>query len=338
MITILNYLITCLEHEEPAVIGAIITSAGSAPRDSGARMLVRKDGSLIGTIGGGALEGASIAAARQLLNENRGHRILDFTLTADDAARMGMICGGRQQVLLQRLDPGKDILSLLHETGERLKKGLQTVLLTVIDQAGVPHLQLYASELALPASIHEEIGHKIGRSNRPFSLKTDDLLVFVEPLARSKKVHLVGAGHVAQATARLATMVGFSVRVMDDRSEFANRDRFPEADVVEVLEDFTHCLHDLGDDDMVVIVTRGHLHDREVLGQALRTNAGYIGMIGSRSKRDATYAALEQEGMLRKNFARVHCPIGLDLGGDSPAEIALSIVAQLQQVRTGRTT
>ena len=332
---ILNHLVGCLEQNEPAVIGAVISSAGSGPRESGARMLIRRDGTLIGTIGGGALEGASITAARKLLLEG-GHRLLDFDLTEDEAARLGMICGGRQQVLLQRLDPGENLLNLLHDVEARLKKGLRPVLLTLLRRKETPIFRLYEPGLPLPQGLLDELAARIGRSSRPFSLEEGELLVFAEPLAQPKTVHLVGAGHVAQATARLAAFVGFSVRVMDDRSEFANRERFPEADVIEVLADFSGCLRNLGPDDMVVIVTRGHQHDREVLGQALRTNAGYIGMIGSRNKRDATYAALEREGHTQDALARVYCPIGLRLGGDSPAEIALSIVAQLQHVRTRR--
>lgn len=122
---------------------------------------------------------------------------------------------------------------------------------------------------------------------------------------------------------------------MDDRKEFANRQLFPLAESVEVIPDFSDCLGETGPDDMVVIVTRGHLHDRDVLRQALQSRAGYIGMIGSRKKRDATYDALRTEGFTDKDFQRVHCPIGLNLGGDSPGEIGLSIIAELQQFKSG---
>jgi len=108
--------------------------------------------------------------------------------------------------------------------------------------------------------------------------------VFVEPLVHPGRVHLAGAGHVALATARIAAFVGFEVVVMDDRQEFANSERYPEASRVRVLDSFTDCIKDLGPDDYVIIVTRGHIHDREVLAQALRTDAGYIGMIGSSRK------------------------------------------------------
>ena len=122
---------------------------------------------------------------------------------------------------------------------------------------------------------------------------------------------------------------------MDDRSEFADPERYPEAREVRVLENFDACLADLGADDYVVIVTRGHLHDRDVLAQALKTGAGYIGMIGSRSKRDAVYRSLLESGYTQADLDRVFCPIGLTIGADTPEEIAVSIVGEMIRVRAG---
>ena len=105
---------------------------------------------------------------------------------------------------------------------------------------------------------------------------------------------------------------------------------------MRVLTDFSTCFNQLGADDYVIIVTRGHLHDRDVLAQALRTDAGYIGMIGSRGKRQAVYASLREAGYTDDDLARVHCPIGMAIGADTPAEIGVSIVAELIQVRAGK--
>ncbi len=335
---ILDPLIACLKRGEPAVIGAVIKSAGSAPRKSGARIMVRNDGTFIGTIGGGALEGASLAAAKALFAAPEDHRILDFELNASDAARMGMACGGRQQVLLQRLDPRPKTLSLLQYLAARYIQRHRPVVLTLMGNGAGPQMQRLGPDTDLPETLRTTLAQKSSRSDRPFLLEEGDLRIFAEPLVYPKTVHLVGAGHVAQATARFAGLIGLDVRVMDDRAEFANQTLFPNARIVQVLADFSDCLGDLGPDDMVVIVTRGHLHDKEVLRQALRTRAGYIGMIGSRGKRDAVYAALVKEGFTNEALKRVHSPIGLKLGGDSPEEIGLSIVAQLQQVRTNTHT
>jgi xanthine dehydrogenase accessory factor len=125
---------------------------------------------------------------------------------------------------------------------------------------------------------------------------------------------------------------------LDDRQEFASRDRFKTADEIIVLNDFSGAMDELeiNDDSYVVIVTRGHAHDKTLLAQALRTNAGYIGMIGSRSKRDAVYDALCKEGFSRDEFKRVYSPIGLDIGAETPAEIAVSILAELIKARAGK--
>lgn len=335
---ILPPLLACLELGRPAVIGAIVRSSGSAPRNAGARMLVRPDAPLIGTIGGGELEGVSIAAARELLAGTEQHRLLDFNLSADEAARCGMVCGGRQQVLLHRLEPHPHLLELLRELERSLALRLRPLLLTLLRGTTPPELRLFGADLGLPPAVAAELTRRQPRASQPFLVEHDELCVFAEPQVPPCTVHLVGAGHVALATAQIAALVGFALRVLDDRAEFASRERFPEAETIEVVSDFQDCLGELGPDDMVVIATRGHQLDHEVLRQALRTRAGYIGMIGSRAKRDAVYAALLREGFSPADLQRVSCPIGLKLGGDSPAEIGLCIVAQLQQVRCGQTS
>jgi xanthine dehydrogenase accessory factor len=129
--------------------------------------------------------------------------------------------------------------------------------------------------------------------------------------------------------------VGFRTVVLDDREEFADRGRFPWVDEIHVLESFERAMDGLviNDESYLVLVTRGHAHDRTVLAQALRTTAGYIGMIGSRRKREAIYAALLEAGFTPRDLERVHCPIGLDIGAETPEEIAVSILAELIQMR-----
>ena len=149
-------------------------------------------------------------------------------------------------------------------------------------------------------------------------------------------VYLFGAGHVSLQTAILAKRVGFETVVLDDRMEFANRCRFSDADDVRVLASFEQAFEglEIHADSYLVILTRGHLHDKTVLQQALKTPAGYIGMIGSRKKRDAVYRALEKEGFSSADFEKVHCPIGLSIGAQSPEEIAVSIVAEMIHARS----
>jgi xanthine dehydrogenase accessory factor len=144
-------------------------------------------------------------------------------------------------------------------------------------------------------------------------------------------VYIFGAGHVARQLARLTKMADFYTVVLDDREEFANRRRFTNSDEIVVLESFEAAFEDRAFDShsYIVIVTRGHSHDKTVLAQALQTTAGYIGMIGSRRKRDIIYQKLLAEKFSQADIDRVHCPIGLDIGAETPEEIAVSIVAEL---------
>jgi xanthine dehydrogenase accessory factor len=146
----------------------------------------------------------------------------------------------------------------------------------------------------------------------------------------------MGAGHVSQPTAHIAALTGFRVVVMDDRAEFSNAKRFPDASEVHVIDDFQRAFEDchIDNDSFIVIFTRNHMYDHVVLEQALKTDAGYIGMIASRRKRDSIYEALRTQGITEEDLTRVHSPIGLKIGGETPEEIAVSIVAELIQERS----
>jgi xanthine dehydrogenase accessory factor len=331
---ILNQLISTLESKQSAVLCSIVRNFGSAPRTSGAGMLVFGDGSIAGSVGGGALEGACQAKAQELLQGSSVYAELDFDLNAETAAECGMVCGGSASVLLHRITP--DLLPALHNMQAQYNLGKKPFLLTFLPKDGAPpHLLFMGDEDGeVPFDLRTEILRKSRRS--PFLLEYQGREVFVEPLVQAGRVYLVGAGHVALATSKIAAFVGFQVVVMDDRQEFANASRYPEALDIRVLDSFTDCLPLLGQDDYVIIVTRGHLHDREVLAQALRTTAGYIGMIGSRKKRAAVYDSLRNDGFRETDLARVHCPIGLAIDADTPEEIAISIIAELIQVRAGK--
>jgi xanthine dehydrogenase accessory factor len=160
----------------------------------------------------------------------------------------------------------------------------------------------------------------------------DELRYLLHPVGAPDRVIIAGAGHVAKELAELCHFLAFRTIVIDDRREFTGRDRFPAADeIVIVREAFQDCFlgMELDGDCGIVIVTRGHDHDRSVLAQALRTGAGYIGMIGSLRKRDTVYRSLTGAGFSPEDLARVHCPIGLAIGARTPAEIAVSIAAEL---------
>lgn len=332
---IIDLLIDTLARGESVVLGAVVRSSGSAPRTTGARMLVRADGSLAGTIGGGAIEGECQEKARDLFDSKVSHALLNFSLGSKTLAEGGMICGGAVTILLHRVDP--DSLPTLLHTRSLYQSGKRPKLLTFMPVAeSPPRLALFDSsdDHLLDDEVREQISEKGLRV--PFTAKSGDQEIFVEPIVSPGVVHIVGAGHVALETAQLSVFAGFEVVVMDDRPEFANKQRYPDVQKVIVLESFADCLSNLTADDYVVIVTRGHLYDRVVLAQALRTNAGYIGMIGSRKKRDIIYDSLKEEGFADSDLARVRSPIGIDIRADTPQEIAVSIVAELIRARSER--
>jgi xanthine dehydrogenase accessory factor len=297
-------------------------------------MLMLTDGPPTGSIGGGVLEGTCQAAARALFQNTVSFSELNFELNASSAAEKGMLCGGSVSVLLHRVEPA--LLELFRQLHSEYVQGLKPLLLTILPHDGEPPRMVHLGQQHnsdLPVDLRAEILRKGRRA--PFLISYKDQEVFVEPLVHPGLVHLVGAGHVALATAQLAAFVGFEVVVMDDRAEFASMARFPQAREVRVLDTFGCCLEKLGPDDYVIIITRGHVHDQKVLAQALRTAAGYVGMIGSHRKRDAIFNSLRNEGFTNTDLDRIHCPIGLSIGADTPEEIAMSIVAELVQIRAG---
>ena len=160
------------------------------------------------------------------------------------------------------------------------------------------------------------------------------LEVYLEPILSGPKVFLFGGGHVSLPVARLSKMAGFRVAVIDDRPEFANRERFPEAEEV-IAEEFPSALKKLKThrESYLVILTRGHAYDQEVLEWALGTAARYVGMIGSRKKVQTIFSNLKEKGVSAEKLESVHSPIGLDIGGKTPEEIAVSIVAEMIQER-----
>lgn len=165
-----------------------------------------------------------------------------------------------------------------------------------------------------------------------------DIEVFVEVLARPPRLVVAGAGHIAVPLARFAASLGFDVAVLDDRPEYASRERFPDARTI-VVAPYRESIHQVSidSDTYVVLVTRGHVHDRVLLEQCLGSGAAYIGMIGSRRRVETVLRHLREAGADPERLARVWAPIGLDIGAQTPEEIALSVMAEIVKVRRGGT-
>jgi xanthine dehydrogenase accessory factor len=239
-------------------LATIVHTNGSIPSYESSRMLVREDGSLVGTVGGGCVEADVWAAAKEVMQRESPRKMV-FNLNNEASYDNGLICGGTVEI-------------------------------------------------------------------------------FVEPILPQPVVYLFGGGHVSMAMAKAASSAGFAVGVVDDRATFANAQRFPTAQ--EVLTSYEHAFEKIQPNasTYLVIVTRGHKEDMRVLAWAVRTQARYIGMIGSKRKVLSVYKALEKEGYGPDEFERVYAPMGLEIGALSPEEIAISIVAELIAVRRNATS
>jgi len=322
------------------ILATIVSHSGSTPRTSGSKMIVTEDGRGFGTIGGGLLEAGAMSRAVELIQLGQS-AIMPFDLSAGTVDTMDMICGGQAEVLLDCVSPTEVNRTVFDRWRRMLDEGRKGSLLTIVrgseNKVGtIAHcLATEVGELVgafpLPDTVREKVLALAAETSAVRTLTVDGAFILIEPTLNVCTAYLFGAGHVARSTAVTAAMVGFRVSVADDREAYANRERFREAAEIRVLEDFDHAFSGLapGREDFVVILTRGHLHDKTVLAQALHTDAGYIGMIGSRKKRDAIYRALLKEGFSQADIDRVHSPIGLSIGAETPEEIAVSIVAEM---------
>ena len=336
-----------LASGEDVVVATIISKSGSTPRMAGTKMLVRQDGAIVGTIGGGILEATVINVAKQVY-ESRQSVVRDYKYAGKDENSMG-VCGGRIEVLVEWVPSGDAATEMVfREVNEKLRTGQRATLVTKLpserEEGSGSGRWIFSQDgksigNPLPDSLMS-LTSQVVAFGQPKVWEVDGERYWIEPIRMPGTVFVLGAGHVAQQVARLTSMVNFRTVVVEDREEFATRERFPDADEMVVLDDFAHGIRELpiDEDSYLVIVTRGHEQDQVALLQAIHTNAGYIGMMGSERKRIVIYQALREAGASEEQLAKIHSPIGLLQKTDSPEEIAVSIVAELIQVRGERTS
>ena len=335
MIDILSTILAWLKQGHCLALATIVSHEGSTPRGAGSKMIVRADGVTFGTVGGGLVEARVLKAAASVF-QGGSARMEEFDLSGELAAGADLICGGRLRVFLERIEPepGKVFFADLLD---RLERGERCV--TAVSRDGEDRFLLSADgRISGTGTAHEVILAGLRRAGKQLRIPAiwcaQDRQWILEPWSGPWPLYVAGSGHVARTTVQMAAMVGFRVTVLDDRPEFANLEHFPQAHRIYVV-DMNSCLEyvDVNAQASIVILTRGHVHDAEVLAQAVQTDAGFIGMIGSRRKRDSLYSHLLDHGFSNADLARVHCPIGLDIQAETPEEIAVSIVAQLIQFR-----
>jgi xanthine dehydrogenase accessory factor len=353
-----------LERDKPFALATVVNVRGSTPREVGAKMIVRDDGQF-GTIGGGCGEAEVFRKARVLLEDDGGARLAEVDLTGDfDQQQIGT-CGGIMDVFIDLWRPRAD-LGIARRLAEAADHNRPAALLTVVDPGTAPTAKLGErtvvdlSRRAAPvdgfAGLGPAAAQQLGERTADavaalYEVGADGAVrpatrvepsgaprVFLDPITGAQRLIIVGAGHIAQPLARVGSMLGFHVTVIDDRASFANRERFPNADqiivrpfaaAIESLELDRHCY--------LLSVTRGHAFDEEVLRTALkRRNGAFIGMIGSRRRVRATLERIAEDGIPAAELDEVHAPLGADIGAETPAEIAVSIIAEIiRERRTG---
>ena len=333
-----------IDKKENFVLATILDKSGSAPREQGTKMIIKKDFSIIGTIGGGIFEAMAIKLSSEIFKS--GICITrKFSLTNEGASALGAACGGDVKLLLEYIDYNdNEMMEIYKKASELKRKDINFMLVTKIPEngEGVRGIDKWiCTEIGFWGQENDTVQSIFRKIRGDFKNITFQKVVeggeeyLIEPIFSYETVYILGAGHVAQKIADITKMLDFKTIVLDDREEFANRERFKTADEVKVIPSFDNLLNNIKVDcrSYIIIVTRGHAFDQEVLAQMLKTDAKYIGMIGSKTKRDVVYECLMNEGYTVRDLERVYCPIGLPISAQTPEEIAVSITAELVKVR-----
>lgn len=339
-------LVRLLEAGERAVVATLVDAHGSTPQRVGARLLVRADGSTVGTLGGGCIEAEVWEVARRAL-ESRQASALDFTLNEDIAVDYGLACGGTERILIDPTFTAGDLplARRMLEAASGARRGIVVSIVeggadaTIADRIAVWEDGAVDGDLGSSQKEALELARNLIGAPRPKpALVTlgGGGQVFADVFAEPPEIVIVGGGHVGRAVATVANTLGHRIVVIDDRAEFANNERFPEAYKV-VAGDIEDAIngHTPNRNSAIVIVTRGHKYDYQALSAAARSNAGYIGLMGSRRKVALIFRQLLRDGVPEERLRDIHAPIGLDIGAVSPEEIAISIMAEITMDRMG---
>ncbi|HEY8806153.1 MAG TPA: XdhC family protein [Candidatus Limnocylindria bacterium] len=334
----------------PFAVATVVRTVGSTPQVVGAKMLIDDLGRTYGTLGGGCVEGDAYAEAKRIVTEG-GSSLREYELTEELAWDTGLVCGGTMWI---HIEPGEGALTvggrdLLADVLAASSTGTPIGLATLLRKEGrlvIPAGRLYVEQsgasggslgdAALDARARVIAAEALKAGTARTAPLDDGSELLVEPIVAKPHLVVVGAGHVGLALAKLAHGLDYDVTVIDDRPEFASQERFPEgvevvrADMVEALGSLT-----IGWNAFIVVATRGHKLDAQCVRAAIGTQARYVGLLGSKRKTILIERMLREEGLPEERIRSVHAPVGLDLGGRTPAEIALSVLAELSMERYG---
>ena len=331
-------------------VATVVRTRGSTPQVVGAKMLVDDLGRTFGTLGGGCVEGDAFAEAQAVLG-GAATSLREYELTEDLAWDTGLVCGGTMWIQIEpsttALRVGdRDLLGdVLAASATGRPVALATLLrtdgdaLALAGKLAVEHDGRVSGSLgdaALDSKARALTAEALTRGTAKTVPLDESHELLVEPILARPRLVVVGGGHVGLALVKQAILLDYAVTVIEDRPEFAQRDRFPgtlevmNADPVLALETMP-----IGWNSFIVVATRGHKLDAHCVRAAVRTDARYIGLLGSRRKTILIARMLRGEGVPEERIRAVHAPVGLDLGGRTPAEIALSVLAEISQERHG---
>ena len=343
-----------LARGERAGLATLVWSSGSVPMSERAKMLVLADGKLKGTIGGGCLEAEVLEMGREVLESGRS-RVTRYTMTEKQAGESGLNCGGTVRIFISPVGPEGDGEVFARMVQDRTARQ-GCVLVTPLWEKGGGRMLFCGNgeqfgglgKEGADRQVEERVGELLGGERGrivELDLPPEEARelgfgqvaeVFIEPFLPPPVLYIFGGGHVGGQIASLAKNVGFRVVMIDDRPLFANPERHPHADEW-VVGEMDRVFADLKIDDQsyIVAVTRGHQHDEIVVEKGIGTRARYIGMLGRERKKMVMWKRIAERGGDRGRLDRVFAPIGFNIGADSPEEIAVSVVAELIEVRRG---
>jgi len=325
---------------EAIALATVVETWGSAPRTLGAKMAVSATGKIAGSVSGGCVEGAVVEAAGQVLKSGQP-RLLRFGVTDDDAWEVGLACGGRIEVFVAPLDP--ELHELLRSAIAAERPAAMATVVSGPD-AIVGRALMTADDVPPRGTLGESLDEPAIAAAREAlidgktrMLPLGDMRVLVEAFPPSPTLVIVGGVHIAVALVSLAKSLGYRTVVIDPRKAFGSESRFSHAD--KLLSGWPDdALREIGLNraTAVAVLTHDPKLDDPALRVALPSTAFYVGALGSRKTQEKRRARLLEAGLDESHLARLHAPIGLDLGGRSPEEIALSVMAQIVAERNSR--
>ncbi len=315
----------------------------SAPRLPGARLLVTQDGRMAGSISGGCVEGDVIERALQVL-ENGEPVVAEYGISDEQGFDVGLSCGGTIDVLIEPFI-ATDAWQAVRDRVETqqpaaLAIGLRPQNLLARQMAIIDDNRVGSIDAALDQKVAAEAARRLiegtaGTVTMPW--QGEEAEIFVDAFAPAQRLFIVGATQVAIPLAAMAQNLGFRVTVVDARSVFATEERFPDADeLLRAWPDEALAARSLDEHSHVVVLTHDPKFDLPVLEIALRSRATYIGAMGSRKTHARRVEYLRGQGFSEADVGRIKAPIGLDIGGRAPEELALAILAEIVATRHGR--